>query len=280
MILLKILLWLLLILLALILLILAAPITYQASGRAGTDVRKGEGQLSLFWGLIRLKALTDDFQHLQITLTVAGISKTFPMTAARKDTSKDTSKSSPKDISQDSPKDQSKQWTKKQRAAPSEQSQEKKKAPKKSPREKPTLSFSQVLEHLRDAFSRELMAVIRRFLRKIWKALRPQVFHVKVVYGLPDPYETAMINNGLMALFAVWPHRTLQLQPVFHDSLVDVSGNIKGSLVLFTFLAAALQLVLAKPVRRIWWPLLKQHFKRSSSSTSEAFHSSSGASST
>jgi len=92
----KVLLWILLILLFFILLILVAPIGYHATGRAGSDVRKVEGQLSLFWGLIRLKAFTDDFQHLQLTLTVAGISKRFPVTAARKGKSKDTSESSPK----------------------------------------------------------------------------------------------------------------------------------------------------------------------------------------
>ena len=286
--LLKILLWILLILLGMMLLILVAPIGYQAAGRAGSDVRKGEGQLSLFWGLIRLKAFTDDFQHLQVTLTVAGISKKFPVTSARKDKSKDTSESSPKvspkdnpkDSPKDSPKDQVKKWVQKQRAAPTKPPGSTKKTIHGKPREKPSLSFSQVLDHLRSAVNRELLTVIQRFLRKIWKALRPQVFHIKVVYGLSDPYETAMINNVLLTLFAVWPHQALQLQPVFHDSLVDVSGNIKGSLTPAAFLAAALQLTLAKPVRRIWWPMLKHHFKGSPSSTSEAFNSSSGASST
>ncbi|WP_283409552.1 hypothetical protein [Anoxynatronum buryatiense] len=257
MILLKILLWLLLIVLALILLVLVAPIGYQASGRYAEDTKEGKGQVSLFWGLLRLKVFTNDFRHLETTVTVAGISKKISMTAAKKE-------KAPKDGTNN-------QTATGATGAPSVSSE--------SPRKKPALSFSEALDHLREALTRDLFAAIRRFLQKIWKALRPQIFRIKVVYGLPDPYQTAVINNFLMALFAVWPHQTLQLQPVFHDSLVDVSGNIKGSLVPIAFLAAALQLILAKPVRRIWWPLLRKHRNKSGSRTSEASAASHGASS-
>jgi hypothetical protein len=253
MILLKILLWLVLILLAVILLILVVPIGYQASGRYAEGVKQGEGQISLFWGLIRLKASTNDFQHLEVTLTVAGISFRIPMAAAKKK----------------SPKAHAKAETKTRKASSAETFQPPPSTAQKPPpstapeppRKKPSFSFSEAMQHLRETHIRELMAVIQRFLQKIWIALRPQTFNIKVVYGMPDPYETAMINNCLMALFAVWPHQALQLQPVFHDSLVDVSGNIKGSLIPMAFLAAALQLMLAKPVRRIWWPLIKKHIR-------------------
>ncbi|MEN1761687.1 hypothetical protein [Anoxynatronum sibiricum] len=278
MILLKILLWLLLILLALILLVLVAPIGYQASGRYAEDTKEGKGQVSLFWGLLRLKVFTNNFRHIETTVTVAGISKKITMTTAKKEiapkdgTSNQTTAGAAgtTSASSESPRPQNDTSGK---TTGSRQSGD------KPPRKKPALSFSEALDHLREALTRELFAVIRRFLHKIWKALRPQIFRIKVVYGLPDPYQTAVINNFLMALFAVWPHQTLQLQPVFHDSLVDVSGNIKGSLVPIAFLAAALQLILAKPVRRIWWPLLRKHRNKSGSRTSEASTASSGASS-
>ncbi len=245
MILLKILLWLLFIFLALILLLLLAPIGYQASGRYAEGVKQGQGQVSLFWGLVRLKACTNDFQHLEITITIASFAFRIPTTSTKKKSTKTQAQTErkikevranepPKPIDNDA---------------------------QKPPKKKTSLSFSQGLQQLRETQIRELMDVIRQFLQKVWKALRPETFIIKVVYGLPDPYETALINNFIMALFALWPHQALQLQPVFHDSLVDVTGNIKGSLVPMAFLAAALQLMLAKPARRIWWPFIKKHVK-------------------
>ena len=264
MIVLKILLWLLLILLAFILLVLVAPIGYQVNGRVRDREKTGVGQLSLFWGLIRLKTVTEDFRHLLTTLTVAGFSKTISTDTGKKNKAQN----------------QTVHQAKITKAATLTTAQKQKKKDPRTHRKKSSLSFSQVREHLQNTLNREVIASIRRFLQKIWKALRPQVFHIHVVYGLPDPYETAVINNVVLTLFAVWPHRTLHLEPVFQDSLLDATGTIKGSLVPIAFLAAALQLVLSKPIRRIWWPLVKQHRKKSSSRSSEAFNSSSGASST
>lgn len=273
MILLKILLWLFLVLAALILLVLVAPIGYQAAGHYGEDFKKGSGQLSLFWGLIRLKAFTSDFRRWQTTLIVAGFSKPISIGPPQKPAAAKASHQ---------PKDQGDSFGRSSpplKAGKSRASQDKKGSGQPPGKKKPALSFSEALDHLRQALTRELMSAIKRFLQKIWKALRPQLFHIKVVYGLPDPYETAVINNFLMALFAVWPHQTLQLHPVFHDSLVEITGNLKGSLVPGAFLAAALQLLFAKPVRRIWWPLVKQHRKKATPKTSEAAAASPGASS-
>ena len=246
MILLKILLWLLLILLVVILLLLLVPIGYHATGRYAEGVKKAQGEVSLFWGLMRLKAFTNDFQHLEVTLTVAGYAFHILTTSSKKK----------------SPEAQVKTVTKTRKASPPEPPQPPDNDAQKPPREKSSLSFSEGLQQLRETHIRELMTGVRRFLQKIWKALRPEIFTIKVVYGLPDPYETALINNCILTLFAVWPHQALQLHPVFHDSLVDVTGNIKGSLVPMAFLAAALQLMLAKPARRIWWPLIKKQVKK------------------
>lgn len=244
MILLKILLWLLLFLLALILLLLVIPVGYRATGRYAKDVKEGQGQVSLFWGLIRLKVHTNDFQHIEFTLSVAGITFHIPTTSKKK-----------------SPEAQAKPVPKTKEAITTEPTQPHSNTDQKPPKKKPSLSFSEGLQRLRETLTGELMTVIRRFLKKVWNALRPETFKINIMYGLTDPYETALINNCLMTLFAVWPHQVLQLQPVFHDNLVDATVDIKGSLIPMAFLAAAVQLLLAKPVRRIWWPLVKKHVR-------------------
>jgi hypothetical protein len=267
MLLIRILFWLLLILILLPPLLMLIPFRYRVSGKADSKEKNVHATCSWLFDLLRFEI------HQQAGKTMEAVMHLFGLRidlTKKKRAANQQSADHPHENDQHMKEIKSEQQNDSVTAAPVSKKNEfssngsetrKKRSKKHSHSESFWKMRSQLPFKLSEVLTGDLFVELRRFLGRLWKALRPDVFVMNVNYGLPDPYHTALINNWMMALSPIFPTKYLRLHPVFHEELFDASGRIRGSLIPIAFVGAALRLLLAKPVRRIWWPLAKYTVK-------------------
>jgi hypothetical protein len=121
---------------------------------------------------------------------------------------------------------------------------------KKSP-----FNFSTVIAVLNRQFINTMLA----YLKKIISSCRLRL-HLKGVYGTDDPALTGLLA-GLMAALRTGHFRPA-LEADFNGPILDVDLKTSGRIIPITVLGLTMGLLLAGPVRKLWWGLLKNKFSR------------------
>lgn len=80
------------------------------------------------------------------------------------------------------------------------------------------------------------------------------------VYGTDDPALTGLITGLMAALHA--EHINLDLDADFSGPVLDIAGETSGRMVPIVILWLTIRLLLAQPVRKLWWAQLKTKFNR------------------
>ncbi len=264
MLLIRILFWLLLVLVLLPPLLMLIPFRYRFSGKADAEEKRVHATCRWLFGFLRIEIHQQAGKKMEAVMHLFG----FRIDLTEKKQGSDEqladhphkNDQSAREIKSSQPEDPvAAAPVKKKNGLPANGSEKRRKI--RSEKHRQSESFWERRRHfplkLSEVLTRDLFVELKRFFRRLWKALRPDEFVLNADYGLPDPYHTALINNWLLALSPIFPTNYMRLHPVFHEALFDASGRIRGSLIPIAFVGAALRLLLAKPVRRIWWPLAK-----------------------
>ncbi|AGL02464.1 hypothetical protein [Desulfoscipio gibsoniae] len=101
--------------------------------------------------------------------------------------------------------------------------------------------------------NRQVLAVVLGYLKNLIKSFRLQL-RLKGVYGTDDPAVTGMIA-GLIAVLRA-ERIILDLDTNFSGPILDVAGETSGRVVPIVILWYTIRLMMAKPVRRVWWAQL------------------------
>ncbi|MCL6635454.1 MAG: hypothetical protein K6T29_06765 [Peptococcaceae bacterium] len=130
-----------------------------------------------------------------------------------------------------------------------------KKAGKKKGRKRERRGFN--LSAAGAVFDRKLQATVLGCLKGVYKSFRLRV-RLRGVYGTGDPALTGMLA-GLAAVLNAG-NIDLGLEPDFSGPALDLTGEISGRIVPVVILWFAVRLLLAGPVRGLWWTRLKTKF--------------------
>lgn len=207
------------ILLFLLVVLLSVPLTFKARGQT-MDLQL---DLRLAWGRGLLAAVVETTgRKNSFRLRFAGI--TLP-----------TSRKKPDQV----------------RAARKTARQKSRKKEQKSKKDQRGFSLST----LTAVFSRELLAEIRDFLKKLFKFLRLRL-QLSGVYGTDDPALTGFLAGSMAALST--GKVNINLNPDYNEQVLDVRGEASGRVVPIIIIWLAVRLLLSKPVRRLWWTQLKK----------------------
>lgn len=117
------------------------------------------------------------------------------------------------------------------------------------------LNFSAVNRVL----NRKLLAAVLSTAKKLFQSLRLRL-RLSGVYGTDDPALTGLLAGLAAALHA--RHFNLDLDADYSGPVFDVDGETSGRVVPIAILWITLRLLLAKPVRKLWWNQLKIKFIR------------------
>lgn len=108
-------------------------------------------------------------------------------------------------------------------------------------------SFNRVL-------NRNLLRVIFGYLKHLIRSCRLRL-RLSGVYGADDPALTGLLAGFMAALPA--EHFNLNLAADFTEPILDVTGEASGRIVPIIILWFTIGLLLAEPVRKLWWARLK-----------------------
>ena len=111
------------------------------------------------------------------------------------------------------------------------------------------------LPALSDVISRQLLAEVMGYLKRLFKSIRLRL-RLSGVYGTDDPALTGLIA-GLMATLRT-KHYNINLDADFSEPILDVTGETSGRVVPGVILWFTIRLLLSKPVRKLWWTQLKK----------------------
>lgn len=132
----------------------------------------------------------------------------------------------------------------------------KKKNPKKTlPKKRPGASLPPITSVL----NRKMLAAVLGYLKRLLKSMGLKL-KLRGIYGTDDPALTGLLTGVMAALKA--EHYSLDLEPDFSGPIIDVSGETSGRVIPTLILWLTLRLILTKPVRRLWWALLKKKITR------------------
>ncbi len=112
---------------------------------------------------------------------------------------------------------------------------------------------------LSDYLNRSLIASFTRLLRSLVRALHLDV-NLSGRYGFEEPDITAMA--ALLIRFLAGGGSAINLTPDYSQSVVDVSGYLRGRVIIAQILGIGIRFLFSKPVRAIWWPKIKIRRKR------------------
>lgn len=106
-----------------------------------------------------------------------------------------------------------------------------------------------------DLVDREFCAEVKALLRNLRLAT-----HLRLVisgrYGFDDPSATGLALAFISA--ALWMCGTVHLNPDFAGQAMEIEGNAWGYFIPFRLIVIFLLFVWARPVRAVWWPLIKK----------------------
>lgn len=221
-------------LLLLPLLLLMVPIEYQGEGRYAPDEKQGSASITWLWGFLRFIASYGHADPLKMTFRLAGFSFQLPVPSLKQ--------------TQKTPKAKAKAKEHPPPGKPSGTTKTETAGTKKD-------RFSGI--SIRSHVNRDVIKASITYLKQLLHKLKPEEFVLNLRFGLEDPCTTAQINSLLMALWPLTHKCPMTLQPVFYESPLEAAGNICGKLIPITLLWTTLQFAFKKPIRTIWWTLLK-----------------------
>lgn len=132
-----------------------------------------------------------------------------------------------------------------------------KKIGKKTRRKEERHGFN--LSTVNSVLNRKLLTAVLGYLKGMVGSLRLRL-RLSGVYGTDDPALTGMINGLMAALHA--EHFNLDLDADFSGPILDIAGETSGRMVPIVILWRTIRLLLAQPVRKLWWAQLKTKFNR------------------
>ena len=115
------------------------------------------------------------------------------------------------------------------------------------------------LSAVNSVLNRKLLTAVLGYLKGMVGSLRLRL-RLSGVYGTDDPALTGMINGLMAALHA--EHINLDLDADFSGPILDIAGETSGRMVPIVILWRTMRLLLAEPVRKLWWAQLKTKFNR------------------
>ena len=206
--------------------LLSVPMNFKAKGSLRMEERNLKLRLAWGWGLLSA-AVEINGQETTFRLRLAGISlpaprKNKPVNAATASTGKPAGRAG-------------------------KQAKNKKHAGR---HKKHDFSFPSIIAVL----NRQMLAAVLGYLKRLFKSLRLRL-RLNGVYGTDDPAMTGLIAGLIAALQA--EHLKLDLNADFNGPIVDVAGATSGRMVPIVILWHTISFFLAKPVRKLWWAMLK-----------------------
>ncbi len=101
--------------------------------------------------------------------------------------------------------------------------------------------------------NRQLLAEIKTVSLKLMRALHLDL-NLSGRYGFDD---SSLTGYAAAVMAALNSGSSVNLVPDFSREVLDVRGNLKGWLIPMRIIGIALSFLLKKPVRAIWWPMIK-----------------------
>lgn len=105
--------------------------------------------------------------------------------------------------------------------------------------------------------NRKLLAVFLGYIKSLFRSFRLRL-RLSGVYGADDPALTGQLAGLVAALRA--GNINLDLEPDFSGPILDISGETSGRIVPVAILWFTTRLLLAGPVRKLWWARFKTKF--------------------
>ncbi|MCL6477176.1 MAG: hypothetical protein K6T65_02050 [Peptococcaceae bacterium] len=113
------------------------------------------------------------------------------------------------------------------------------------------------LSAVNTVLNRKLLTILSGYLKRIVGSCRIRL-RLRGVCGADDPALTGLIA-GLIAMLHT-EHFNLNLDADFSGPILDVDGEASGRIIPVVILWLTIRLLLAEPVRKIWWTQLKNKF--------------------
>lgn len=107
--------------------------------------------------------------------------------------------------------------------------------------------------------NRKLINAVFGYIKRLLGSLRVRL-RLSGVFGTDDPALTGVILALIAALRA--DNTNLDLNADFSGPILDVAGEISGRVVPIVILWLTMRLLLAGPVRKLWWAWLKSKLIR------------------
>jgi hypothetical protein len=107
--------------------------------------------------------------------------------------------------------------------------------------------------------NRELLAAVKAALLKLQRAMHLDL-NVSGRYGFDDPSLTGFAMAIMSAV--LWSSSTLNFYPDFTGEALDIQGKASGYFIPLQIIIIVLLFLLARPVRAIWWPMIKMRKKQ------------------
>ena len=97
--------------------------------------------------------------------------------------------------------------------------------------------------------TRAAFLVVKKRMGKLFRAILPHKFMLKVTYGLNNPAYTGFVL-GLYEMFIFYLGRSIELNPVFDDTAFEFDLKLKGRIIPIVMLTQLIAVVLNKNCRR------------------------------
>jgi hypothetical protein len=147
-----------------------------------------------------------------------------------------------------------------ERSAQEEKPQAVKPAKKRTKEKSSNFSLSDLIEGVQSGVGRFSIAAVGEllhFLSRLLESLQIKVDGEAEV-GLDDPADTGMLLGFFYAVTGALHIKGFSLRPNWDQLVLRASVYFSARLRLAQILLIALRTMLAKPIRRIWWPYAKQ----------------------
>ena len=220
-------LWILIILLALGVVLLICPLNYSL--KANGMPPKAKASVSYLFHIIY--ATVSYNNKLEIKLRLFGI----PINISKLQSKNET----PKDNKEDDK-------TQSELNLTDQNTDEKKKVTSKSGKKIDLRAGYDVLmkDNTRAAF-----LVVKKRMGKLFRAILPYKFKLKMTYGLNNPAYTGFVL-GLYEMLIFYLGRSIELNPVFDDTAFEFDLKLKGRIIPIVMLVQLIAVVLNKNCRR------------------------------
>lgn len=107
--------------------------------------------------------------------------------------------------------------------------------------------------------SRQFLAIVLAYLKRIFGSCRLRL-RLSGVYGADDPALTGLLAGLAAALRS--EHFSSGLEADFSGPVLDIDIEISGRIIPIAIIGLTIRLLLAGPVRKLWWGQLKNKFIR------------------